>query len=174
MGAHKAPDGFQPVLYHKCWDGFRDSVTSFIRDFFILGILPASENETILHLIGGFSEMVSQFCPISLCNVVYKMITKILSKLLKPLMFKLVSPMQSSFIPGWVITDNIVLVYELVHSMTRKTRRKGWFIMKLYLENACDRLRWDFIEDTLRDTCIPDRWVQWIMECVSSPSMCVL
>ncbi|KAL8128488.1 hypothetical protein V2J09_017643 [Rumex salicifolius] len=178
MGAHKAPgiDGFQPVFYHKCWVVVRESVTSFIRNFFSSGVLPTAANETILHLIGKVAspEMVSQFRPISLCNVIYKMITKILSKRLQPLMDKLVRPMQSSFIPGRVITDNIVLVQELVHSMNRKTGRKGWFIMKLDLEKAYDRLRWDFIEDTLRDTGIPDCWVQWIMECVSSPSMRVL
>ncbi|KAL8171914.1 hypothetical protein V2J09_023718 [Rumex salicifolius] len=104
MGAHKAPgiDGFQPVFYQKCWAVVRESVTSFIRNFFSSGVLLTAANETILHLIGKVAspKMVSQFRPISLCNVIYKMITKILSKRLQPLMDKLVSPMQSSFIPG--------------------------------------------------------------------------
>ncbi|KAL8129329.1 LOW QUALITY PROTEIN: hypothetical protein V2J09_018484 [Rumex salicifolius] len=136
MQAYKAPgvDGFQPVFYHNCWDTVRESV-----------------NETIIHLTGKVanSEYVSQFRLISLCNVMYKMITKILALRLQPLMSNLVGPMQSSFIPGRFITDNIIVVQELVHSMKRKTGRKGWMLLKLDLEKTYDRIIWDFIEDTL-------------------------
>ncbi|KAL8159786.1 hypothetical protein V2J09_001323 [Rumex salicifolius] len=178
MGAYKAPgiDRFQPVFYQKCWNVVRESVCTFIRDFFSTGCLPPEANETLIHLIGKVDspELVSQFRPISLCNVLYKAITKILSNRLRPIMEYVVSPMQSSFIPGRFIMDNVLLAQELVHSMKRKTGRKGWFLLKLDLEKAYDRLRWDFIEDTLRDVGLPDSWVRWIIECVSSASMRVL
>ncbi|XP_010473926.1 PREDICTED: uncharacterized protein LOC104753360 [Camelina sativa] len=53
------------------------------------------------------------------------------------------------FIPGRLSTDNIVVVQEAVHSMKRKKGRKGWMLLKLDLEKAYDRIRWDFLEDTL-------------------------
>ncbi|KAL8151867.1 hypothetical protein V2J09_021675 [Rumex salicifolius] len=145
MGAYKAPgvDGFQPVFYQKCWDVVRESVCTFIKEFFSTGHLPTGANETLIHLIGKVDspELVSQFRPISLCNVLYKAITKILRTRLRPIMEYVVSPLQSSFIPGRFITDNVLLAQELVHSMRRKSGRKGWFLLKLDLEKAYDRLR---------------------------------
>ncbi|KAL8137253.1 hypothetical protein V2J09_003254 [Rumex salicifolius] len=100
-------DGFQP----KCWDVVRESVCTFIKEFFSTGRLPTGANGTLIHLIGKVDspESVSQFRPISLCNVLYKAITKILSTRLPPIMEYVVSPLQSSFIPGRFITDNILL-----------------------------------------------------------------
>ncbi|KAL8140213.1 LOW QUALITY PROTEIN: hypothetical protein V2J09_006234 [Rumex salicifolius] len=113
MGPYKALgiDGFQLIFYHRCWGGINDSVCAFIHEFFMMCCLTIETNETIIHLIGKVDtpEVVSQFRPISLCNVLYKAITKILSNRLQPIMGKVVSPMQNSFIPGCMITDNIVL-----------------------------------------------------------------
>ncbi|KAL8168157.1 hypothetical protein V2J09_009656 [Rumex salicifolius] len=88
-------DGFQPVFYHNCWTTVRDSVCSFIRNFFAIGSLSTEVNETIIHLTGKVAnlEYVSQFRSISLCNVLYKMITKILAYRIQPLMSSLVGPM---------------------------------------------------------------------------------
>ena len=69
---------------------------------------------------------------------------------LKSIMPKLIGPAQSSFIPGRLSADNIVVVQEVVHSMKKKQGRKGWMLLKLDLEKAYDRMRWDFLEDTLR------------------------
>ncbi|KAL8151999.1 hypothetical protein V2J09_021807 [Rumex salicifolius] len=137
MGAYKAPgiDGYQPVFYQKCWETVGASVCTFIQGFFASGHLPRSVNETLIQLIGKVNnpELVTQFRPISLCNVLYKMITKLLAKRLQPLMEKL-----SSFIPDRSITDNIVLAQEIVHSMKGKKGRKGWFLLKLDLAKAYD------------------------------------
>jgi len=70
-------------------------------------------------------EKITQFRPISLCNVVFKIITKTMVGRLKGVISKLVGPAQSSFIPGRLSTDNIVVVQEAVHSMQRKKGRKG-------------------------------------------------
>ena len=66
-----------------------------------------------------------QFRPISLCNVLLKIITKTMVLRLKEVMNKLIRPAQSSFIPGRLSTDNILVVQEAVHSMRRKKGRKG-------------------------------------------------
>ncbi|KAL8143934.1 hypothetical protein V2J09_016966 [Rumex salicifolius] len=145
----------QPFSDDEIWNGVKGMGAHKAPGIDGSGVLPTAANETILHLIGKVAspEMVSQFRPISLCNVIYKMITKILSKRLQPLMDKLVSPMQSSFIPG----------RELVHSMNRKTGRKGWFIMKLDLEKAYDCLR--IIQSKLcSDSSYVWRSILWALE----------
>ncbi|AEE84338.1 putative protein [Arabidopsis thaliana] len=78
---------------------------------------------------------------------------------LKPLMTNLIGPAQASFIPGRVSTDNIVFVQEAVHSMRRKKGVKGWMLLKLDLEKAYDRIRWDYLEDTLISAGFPEVWL---------------
>lgn len=89
---------------------------------------------------------------------------------LKRIISKLVGPSQSSFIPGRLSVDNIVVV----HSMWRKQGRKGWMLLKLDLEKAYDRIRWDFLEDTLLATGLEKKWVGWILQCVRDPAMTIL
>ncbi|KAG7544019.1 Ribonuclease H domain [Arabidopsis thaliana x Arabidopsis arenosa] len=178
MGKFKAPgpDGFQPVFYQQCWDVIGDSVTSFVLRFFETAELPSELNDALVVLIAKVTkpEKITQFRPISLCNVLFKTITKTMVMRLKKIMPKLIGPAQSSFIPGRLSADNIVVVQEAVHSMRRKKGRKGWMLLKLDLEKAYDRIRWDFLEDTLRAAGLPDTWVRWILKCVTGPSMNLL
>lgn len=145
-------------------------------NFFDSGIPPPETNDVLLVLIAKVSksEIITQFRPISLCNVLFKTITKTMVERLKSVISKLIGPAQASFIPGRLSTDNIVLVQEAVHSMRRKKGRKGWMLLKLDLEKAYDRIRWDFLEDTLVAVGFSEDWVRWIMRCVSGPTMNLL
>lgn len=178
MGRYKAPgpDGFQPVFYQQCWDVVGESVVRFVLEFFGTGLLPQETNDAIVVLIPkvGKPEKITQFRPISLCNVLFKIITKTMVGRLKGVMNKLIGPAQSSFIPGRLSTDNIVVVQEAVHSMRIKKGRKGWMLLKLDLEKAYDRIKWDFLEDTLNAAGLSNLWVNWIMQCVVGPSMSIL
>lgn len=170
------PDGFQPVFYQESWDVVGESVTRFGLEFFASGVLPAGMNDAMLVLIPNVlkPEKNMQFRPISLCNVLFKIVTKAMLLRLKKLMPNLIGPSQASFIPGRLSTDNIVVVQEVVHSKRRKKGRKGWMLLKLDLEKAYDRIRWDFLEDTLYAAKLPQIWVTWIMECVMNPGMSLL
>ncbi|KAJ0230616.1 Reverse transcriptase domain-containing protein [Hirschfeldia incana] len=178
MGSFKAPgpDGFQPVFYQRCWDTVGGSVIQFVLDFFRTGELPRNTNNAVLVLIAKVlrPERIMQFRPISLCNVLFKTITKTLVGRMKGLMNKIIGPAQSSSLPGRLTTDNIVVVQEAVHSMRRKKGRKGWMLLKLDLEKAFDRIRWDFLEDTLQAAGFPDICIGWIMQCVTGPLMSLL
>ncbi|CAA7027588.1 unnamed protein product [Microthlaspi erraticum] len=178
MGRFKAPgpDGFQPVFYQKCWEEVGESVTRFALDFFRTGMLPQNTNDVIVVLLPKVDspERIQQFRPISLCNVLFKIITKTMVGRMKPVMTKLIGPAQASFIPGRLSTDNIVVVQEAVHSMRRKKGRRGWMLLKLDLEKAYDRIHWEFLEDSLRAAGFSESWIQWVMQCVSGPSMSLL
>ena len=178
MGSFTAPgpDGFQPVFYQRCWETVGGSVVRFATQFFENGKLPEDMSDALVVLIPKVTtpESITQFRPISLYNVLFKIITKAMVGRLKGVMTKLIGPAQSSFIPGRLSADNIVVVQEAVHSMRRKKGRKGWMLLKLDLEKAYDRLRWDFLEDTLRAAGLSKIWVGRIMECVPGPSMCIL
>lgn len=86
----------------------------------------------------------------------------------------LVSPQQTSFVPGRHITENTVIAQEVIYSMRRKTGKRGQMIIKVVLEKAYDRITWSFIHDTLLDAAISFDLVQFIMDCITHVKMNIL
>ncbi|CAL1412481.1 unnamed protein product [Linum trigynum] len=135
--------------------------------FFFTGSLPEAvlESTLVLNPKVETPETVTQLRPISLNKVSLKAITKDMTNRLKPVMRKLISSCQSSFIPGRQTTDNIIAVQEILHSFRKKKGKKGGMIFKIDLEKAYDSLRWDFLRDTLKEVGLPSSWINFIMFC---------
>ena len=117
---------------------------------------------------------LKQFRPISLCNVVYKIITKVLVNRVRPFLHEIVSPLQGSFIPGRGTSDNIIITQEVIHSMHQMKGRKGAVAFKIDLEKAYDRVNWDFLRQTLIDFGFPMIIVNLVMNCVQSSNLSIL
>lgn len=80
-------------------------VVKAVQEFFEIGELMLELNATNITLILKVDNpsKVSQFCPISLCNVIYKLISKIMTKRMKLVLLKIISPFQLAFVPGRAI-----------------------------------------------------------------------
>ncbi|GAU47272.1 hypothetical protein TSUD_280950 [Trifolium subterraneum] len=122
MGPHKAPgeDGYPAIFFQHCWDIVGESLYKYVNQLWSTNpSLISFINNIMLVLIPKVDkpEFVSQFRPISLCNVTYKIITKVIVNRIKPLLDGIISPYQSSFIPGCTIHHNIIVAQEMVHSM---------------------------------------------------------
>jgi len=113
---------------------------------------------------------VSQFRPISLCNVTYKIISKVIVNRIKPLLNRIISPYQSSFILGRSIHRNIIVAKEMVHAMSKMKGQKGFMSIKIDLEKAYDRLNWNFVKNCLEECKFLRKIIQIIHHCISSPS----
>ena len=87
-------DGLHPGFFQKCWPTVGESVVNEVRQIFSTGKMPEYLNRTLISLIPKClgPETLSQFRPISLCNTVYKIVTKIIVGKLRPIIGKLVSP----------------------------------------------------------------------------------
>ena len=113
-----------------------------IKAFFYNGHLLKEINKTFITLIPKSKnpKSTNHFRPISLCNVCYKFIAKILANRVKQLLNKIISPLQGVFAPGRLINDNIILAHEIMHSFKKKKGKLGYIAMKLDMEKVYDRL----------------------------------
>ena len=135
--------------------------------------MPTGWNETTIVLIPKVSqpEHVKDLRPISLCNVLYKIISKVLSNRLKKVLPDVMSPTQSAFVPGRLISDNILIAYEMTHYMQKKKRGKiGCAAIKLDMSKAYDRVEWRFVHDMMSRLGFSARWIGLIMNCISTVS----
>ena len=170
------PDGFHPIFFQKFWHIVGDSITAYLEEIFQKRTIPQKFNETLVCLIPkvGKPELIQQFRLIGLCNTIYKAITKVLVNRLKPYLNDVVHPLQGSFVPGRKVSDNVILVQEIIHSMTLSRSKIGIMAIKIDLEKAYDRLEWSFIRRTLQHFNLPQWWIDLIMSCISFSHLSIL
>ena len=117
---------------------------------------------------------MTDFRLISLCNVIYKIISKVIANRLKTILPQLISPTQSAFVPGTLITDNVLLAYETLHAMHgRKKGKKGALTLKLDVSKVYDRVEWNFLRGMMVKLGFPEEWIDRVMSCVTTPSFSV-
>lgn len=133
--------------------------------------MPVDWNNTTVVLIPKVKnpERLKDLRPISLCNVLYKLISKVLTDKLKIVLPDIIAPNQSAFVPGRLIMDNIILAYEVSHFMQNKGSGPiGYATFKLDMSKAYDRVEWHFLKSIMRKIGFREDCIQRIMTCVST------
>ena len=131
-------------------------------------------NSTFLTLIPKCEKPLNfaDFWPISLCNLVYKIISKIATNRLKPILNRSLSANQFGFLKDRQITEPVGITQELLHSI--KTKNSDSLVLKLDLVKSFDRVNWTFIRLLLIQIGIPLMGVNWIMGCITGSCLAVL
>lgn len=165
------PDGFNACFFKKSWSIVGQQLCEAVKEFFATGSLLKQLNHTIIALVpkSSHASSVGDFRPIACCNVVYKVISKIIAARLAPLLGSLVDPAQSAFIEGRSMIENIYLAQELLRKYNRK-RISPRCMIKVDLKKAFDSVNWGFIAEILKGLNFPSRFINWVMVCVSTPS----
>ncbi|KAL5558341.1 hypothetical protein UlMin_034552 [Ulmus minor] len=178
MGAFKAPgpDGMPALFYKTYWNIVGWDLVATVREVFMIDTMAHSINDSNIVLIPKKPNPTrpNHFRPITVCNVAYRVVTKILANKLKPLLDRIVCPTQNAFVPSRSIHDNYVLIQEVIHSMKKKKGTLGWMALKIDLEKAYDRVSWQFIKKVLTTFGFDPRWVRWVSTCISSANMKLL
>ena len=165
------PDGMPAIFYKRYWELVGDQVTSEVLQVLNGGDIPPSWNDTCVALIPKVKnpERMIELRPISLCNVVHKLVSKVLANRLKLILQEIIAPNQSAFVPGHLIMDNILLAYEVNHYMQNKrSGAVGYATLKLDMSKAYDRVEWQLLEKMMRRMGFDERWIQLIMKCCAS------
>ncbi|XP_020969282.1 uncharacterized protein LOC110267813 [Arachis ipaensis] len=173
MGSLKAPgpDGLNGLFFQQHWDILNKEVCGVVRQIFEEGSLPEDLGETTVVLIPKVKqpESLNQLRPISCCNFIYKIVTRVLVGRLRKVLDVVISPVQSAFIKGRLIQDNIIVVQEVFHKLNRKGNQGSNDIaIKLDMNKAYDRLEWNFLQRVMEKFGFSREWVKLMMSCVKS------
>ena len=171
------PDGLPPVFFQKMWSIVGSEVTEAALDCLNNGQDPSALNHTYITLIPKKNDplCMADYRPISLCNVVYKLVAKTLANRLKKILPLIISENQSTFVPGRLIVDNVLVAYEAFHHMKNwRGGKEGLLDLKLDISKAYDRVEWIFLEHIMRKLGFSNRWIKIVLSCVSTVSYSIL
>ena len=151
MAPFKAPrpDGMPPLFYQHFWGLVDNDVTSSVLSWRNSGTLLYPLNHTFVTLIPKTKnpEYVTQYRPISLCNVLYKIFSKVLANRLKKILPTIITEHQSAFAKNRLISNNILVAFESLNSMKNmSTGKTGYMAIKLDMSKAYDWVEWRYLE----------------------------
>ncbi|KAL9224822.1 hypothetical protein vseg_000822 [Gypsophila vaccaria] len=165
------PDGYSSQFFQDAWDTVGADVFHGVEDFFKTGKLLKQLNHTLVTLIPKKDRPTSviDFRPIACCNVVYKILSKVLCNRLSLVLPDIVSLNQSAFIKGRQIVENVLICQDLVRLYGRSACSPR-AILKIDLKKAYDSVEWCFLLDMLTALGFPTKFRELIMVCVTTTS----
>eukprot|EP00253_Pinus_taeda_P022169 PITA_22169 len=168
------PDGFTINFYKACWSIVKQEVWEVVEDSRRSGTILKSINSTFLALIPKVEEEKTpdKFRPISLCNVIYKIISKVIANRMKSILPGIISEEQSGYVEGRQILDNILLAQEMIHSV--HSRKEAGMLMQLGLSKDYDKVSWRYLEAVLEAFGFCRTWIKWILALIKSPKYSIL
>ena len=170
------PDGMSHFFFQKYWHIVGNDVTEAILSVLRFSHMLKKMNHTYIVLIPKKKDPKYQvdYRPISLSNVVSRIISKVIANRLKLILPNVIFDSQSAFVPNCLITDNTTVAYEILHRMRNRRRGKvGQMAVKLDISKAYDLVEWSFLQGIMQKLGFDPRWVKLIMETVTTASYSV-
>ncbi|XP_024200495.1 uncharacterized protein LOC112203810 [Rosa chinensis] len=164
------PDGMSPFFFQKYWDIVGSDVCRAVRSFLVSRNLIREVNFTHVTLIPKVKDPkdMTELRPIALCNVVYRICSKVLANRLKKILGEVISPLQSAFVPGRLISDNTLVATEVAHFLHKKRSGEEYFSLKLDISKAYDKLEWNFLRQILLKLGFAEEWVDLVMASIQT------
>lgn len=163
------PDGLTPEFFLSTWPILGQEVIAGVRHFFETCAMPRIINASAIALVPKVANPtnLSQYRPISCCNVLYKCVAKLLASRMKRIMPCIISLNQTAFVPGRRIGDNVMLAQSLCRDYHRDMGPPRAAI-KLDIHKAFDTLNWGFLFKTMELMGFSSKFINWIKGCVTT------
>jgi exonuclease III len=173
MELNKAPgpDGFPAEFFQTFWELIKGDLMPLFEqlgrgelplyklNFGVITLLPKKEDAT----------QIQQYRPICLLNVCFKIFTKVGTNRIMGIAPKVIRPTQSAFIPGRNILEGVVILHETIHELHSK--KLDGVLFKIDFEKAYDKVKWSFLQQTLRLKGFAPRWCELIYQFVQKGSV---
>jgi len=168
------PDGWKVKFYLSFFEIIGSDLLKVIEESRISGSMHGAINTTFIALIPKTNNPSSynDFCPVFLCNCLYKIISKIIANRIHPILSTHISPKQFAFLKDRQIHEAIRSAQEVMHSIQSK-KIKG-MILKADLSKAFNRVSWLYLRMLLTHLGFPVGFIKWIMCCITNVSFSVL
>ncbi|XP_020272038.1 uncharacterized protein LOC109847206 [Asparagus officinalis] len=162
------PDGFSAIFFQVFWEVVKLDIMRLFEEFYEgkLEINRINYAHIILIQKKNEASTVNDYRPISLLNVIYKIITKVLTNRLNPKLEMLIDPMQSGFIKNRFLLDGVVAAQEIIDDCFQNNK-KGGILLKLDFAKTYDMLDWNFILEVLKAKKIGEKWINWVNMCLN-------
>lgn len=167
------PNGLNPAFFQHFWNLVGSDIFCNCKQWLLDCKFPATVNDTTLVLIPKKENVVKikDLCPISLCNVLYKIVAKVLSNRLQKILPCIILEEQSAFVPGRHITDNVVVAFELLNYMRHKKEgQEGEVALNLDISKAYDMVSWQYLKSRMAVMEFCQTRINWVMLCVTMVS----
>lgn len=168
------PDGYTTEFFKGVWSIVGRDVVAAVKSFFVKGFLPKGLNATILALVPKTEEAreLKNYRPIACCNLLYKVISKIIANRLKTILPQLIKLNQSAFVQQRLLMENVLLATEMVKDY-HKPNISPRCVMEIDISKAFDSVQWEFVLNILMALSVPDSFVHWVRLCITTPSFSV-
>jgi hypothetical protein len=169
-----SPDDWTVEFFLHFFELVGTDLLELVEDSRIRGKVIGALNSTFLTLIPKENNPITfgDYKPIALCNLCYKLITKIIANRINPILSRTLSGEQLGFLKGRQILDAIGTTQECLHNIKEKNSKA--LILKLDLKKAFDCIDWDFLRLILTQSGFNHLTIKWIMSCVTMANFVVL
>ncbi|XP_078178924.1 uncharacterized protein LOC144573109 [Carex rostrata] len=169
------PDGIPNKFLKVYWDEVKHEIYQIMLNFYNNTLDLRQYNRANIILIPKLEvpQNTSDYRPISIINLIPKLISKILSNRLRLVLPDLISPYQTAFVHGRQIAENFVSTRELLNHISQSPNRA--IFAKIDFKKAFDSLDWDFLTRIMRARGFPERWIGWMhaLWSTSSSTVCI-
>jgi hypothetical protein len=168
------PNGWSVELYLHFFEIMGEDLLDLVEETQTSGRINGSINSTFIAMIPKRNKKnnFGDYRTISLCNLVYKVISKVIANRIKPVLSRFLLEEQLGFLGGRQIQDIIGTTHECIHSIKKKKQKS--LILKLDLQKVYDYISWDYLRMVLIEVGFGIHMTNWILACVNSTSFVVL
>eukprot|EP00253_Pinus_taeda_P006727 PITA_06727 len=168
------PDGWTIEFFLHFFDLFKADILSLVESSRLSGVIHPHTSSTLIALISKKADPLTfqDYRPISLCNITFKIITKVIAERIKVYLAASLSSDQYAFLRGRSILDAVAITQECLFSL--HARKQAAAIMKIDLHKAFDCIDWGFLECLLAKIGLSPPIIRWINACYANVNYAVI